>query len=237
MERNYFVPETVVSTDPEIEKLRKLLTSDDDNIVVNKNGDLMSEKEAAKLKPEERKKYKQVPDTIVSAGQWYVERPDLMSMEIKAMRDFQGENAKLGYFNDGRAYWLVECQPSIAGKRRAMCRKYTILMVYDKNHPHSAHGSSVKAYFLKPTIEDLQEIVNRTPGVSPKNIPHLIRDGNSELYMCSIDQNDTSGDKNSRIGITSAATSLRAAFKWINVFELGLIDPDTWSLFQQHGKI
>lgn len=88
-----------------------------------------------------------------------------------------------------------------------------------------------------PTVDQLQDIVNRTSGVSPKNIPHLLRDGNGELYLCSADTRDVSTSLDSAGGITSAATSLRFALRWINIFELGLIDPVTWGKFQRHGEI
>lgn len=202
---------------------------------------------------------KLVPKTVVSAEQWYEKNPDLLTAEKAAMYDFQGKKAKFCILKDGRACWMVSSRPLVASmnkcanctmqncKKRcvaqnanakgSMCRKYDLLLVYDNDHPQARYGSSVKAYPLNPTINQLQDIVNRTRGISPKNIPHLLRDGNGELYLCSVDTRDVSTSLSSKGGITSAATSLRFALRWINIFELGLIDPVTWGKFQRHGEI
>ena len=180
---------------------------------------------------------KLVPKTVVSAGQWYESNPDLLTAEKAAMYDFQGNKAKFRILGDGRACWLVHCQPSIAGRDKRYCRAYDIALIYDNDHPQARYGSSVKAYLLSPTVNQLQDIVNRTRGLSLKNIPHLLRDSNGELYLCSADTKDVSTNLDSAGGITSAATSLRFALRWINIFELGIIDPVTWGKFQRHGEI
>ncbi len=189
------------------------------------------------LDGEEPEKPKIVPKAVVSSKQWYESNPDLFMAEKAAMYDYQGNRAKFGVMRDGRAYWRVRCQPAIAGKDKRSCRAYDIVLVYDNDHPQARYGSSVKAYLIRPTITDLQEIVNKTPGVSPKNIPHVLRDPNGELYLCSADTSNVSTSLDSSGGITSAATSLRFALRWINIFELGLLDPVTWGKFQGHGQI
>lgn len=208
-------------------------------------------------------KPKIAPKTVLSADhyadQWYEKNPDLLRAEQRAMSDFQGHKARFYILKDGRACWMVSARPLVASmnkcancmmqscKKRCfaqkanaketMCRKYDLLLVYDNDHPKPRYGSSVKAYLLNPTVDQLQDIVNRTSGVSPKNIPHLLRDSNGELYLCSADIRDVSTSLDSKGGITSAATSLRFCLRWINIFELGLIDPVTWSKFQRHGEI
>lgn len=187
--------------------------------------------------PQANSNPKLVPKTVVSADQWYEKNPDLLTAEKAAMYDFQGKKARFCILKDGRACWMVHCQPSIAGRDKRYCRAYDIALIYDNDHPQARYGSSVKAYLLKPTVDQLQDIVNRTSGVTPKNIPHLLKDGNGELYLCSVDTRNVSTSLDSAGGITSAATSLRFALKWINIFELGLIDPVTWGKFQRHGEI
>ena len=187
--------------------------------------------------PKDTSNPKLVPKTVVSADQWYEKNPDLLTAEKAAMYDFQGKKARFFILKDGRACWMVHCQPSIAGRDKRYCRAYDIALIYDNDHPQARYGSSVKAYLLKPTVDQLQDIVNRTSGVTPKNIPHLLKDGNGELYLCSADTRNVSTSLDSAGGITSAATSLRFALKWINIFELGLIDPVTWGKFQRHGEI
>ena len=176
-----------------------------------------------------------VPFTKVSVGnsQWYTKNPDLFEAEIIAMHDFK-PSAKYSFLGDGRMYWTVQFTPTIAGKKT---RTYNLALVYDEDHPKARYGSSVKAYLLRPTIEDLQKIVNNTPGITDKSIPHLLRDSKGELYLCSVDTSNCKDDLD-KGGITSAATSLRFAMKWINIFEMGLVDPDyTWKKFQKHGEI
>lgn len=199
--------------------------------------DVDDEVEAYVDEPQASSNPKLVPKAVVSADQWYEKNPDLLTAEKAAMYDFQGKRAKFCILKDGRACWLVHCQPSIAGRDKRYCRAYDIALIYDNDHPQARYGSSVKAYLLNPTVDQLQDIVNRTSGVSPKNIPHLLRDGNGELYLCSVDPRDVSTSLDSAGGITSAATSLRFALRWINIFELGLIDPVTWGKFQRHGEI
>lgn len=209
--------------------------------------------------PQATSKPKLAPKTVLSVNQWYENDPDLFRAEKAAMLDFQGKKARFYILKDGRACWMVSARPLVASmnkcanctmqscKKRCfvqkanakgtMCRKYDLLLVYDNDHPKVRYGSSVKAYLLNPTVDQLQDIVNRTSGVSSKNIPHLLRDGNGELYLCSADTSDVSTSLDSKGGITSAATSLRFALRWINIFELGLIDPVTWSKFHRHGEI
>jgi hypothetical protein len=148
------------------------------------------------------------------------------------MNDFKPDS-RYGVVEDGRMYWLVSFTPTVAGRKT---RTYTMALVYDEDHPKARYGSSVKAYPIKPTISDLQTIVNRTPGIKDKSIKHLLRDANGELYLCSADTTNCK-DNLSRGGVTSAATSLRFAMRWINIFELGLVDPETWKKFQSHGEI
>lgn len=209
--------------------------------------------------PQASANLKLVPKTVVSVDQWYEKNPDLLTAEKAAMYDFQGKKARFCILKDGRACWMVSARPLVASmnkcanctmqscKKRCfaqkanakgtMCRMYDLLLVYDNDHPKPRYGSSVKAYLLNPTVDQLQDIVNRTSGVSPKNIPHLLRDGNGELYLCSADTRDVSTSLDSKGGITSAATSLRFSLRWINIFELGLLDPVTWGKFQGHAEI
>ena len=209
---------------------REMLESDKP-VVINNDGTLDWE-----VMSDDINKPSSVPKIIVSARQWYQDNPKLLMLEREAMRKFQGDRAKFGIRKkDGKAYWDIKCRPIIPGKKLSECRTYTIRMLYDSDHPKKRYGTSVRAYLKKPTIEQLQDIVNKSRNVSPKRIPHLIKDEENNLFLCSADTANVSDDYNS--GVTSAATSLRYALRWIIIFELGLMDPETWNLFQQHGKI
>lgn len=58
-----------------------------------------------------------------------------------------------------------------------------MLLVYDADHPKVRYGSSIKVYPVKPSIDKLQSIVNRLPGVSPKYISHILVDGSGNRYL------------------------------------------------------
>ena len=73
--------------------------------------------------------------------------------------------------------------------------------------------------------------------VTPKTIPHLLTDEQGQLYMCTQDRNRIEAGVNKGDRVDTAASCLRYAMRWITVFELGLIDQRTWTLFQDHGKI
>lgn len=227
------VPKSILSTRSVSDLINEMRGGEDSESEEEDNDDVESYID----EPQASANPKLVPKTVVSADQWYEKNPDLLTAEKAAMYDFQGKKARFCILKDGRACWMVHCQPSIAGRDKRYCRAYDIALIYDNDHPQARYGSSVKAYLLNPTVDQLQDIVNRTSGVSPKNIPHLLRDGNGELYLCSADTRDVSTSLDSKGGITSAATSLRFALRWINIFELGLIDPETWGKFQRHGEI
>ena len=227
------VPKSILSTRSVSDLINEMRGGEDSESEEEDNDDVESYID----EPQASAKPKLVPKTVVSADQWYEKNPDLLTAEKAAMYDFQGKKARFCILKDGRACWIVHCQPSIAGRDKRYCRAYDIALIYDNDHPQARYGSSVKAYLLNPTVDQLQDIVNRTSGVSPKNIPHLLRDGNGELYLCSAHTRDVSTSMDSKGGITSAATSLRFALRWINIFELGLIDPVTWGKFQRHGEI
>lgn len=203
-----------------------------------------------------------VPKTVVSVGQWYERNPELLKAEKAAMYDYKGKAAKFHIMEDGSASWLVSGRPRVPSERKCAncsmqnckrrcvsaninakeikCRKYDLLLLYDSDHPQVRYGSSVKTIPLRPSISEMQEIVNRTPRIRDKRIPHLLRDSRTgQLYLCSADTTNVSTDLDSPGGVTSAATSLRFAFRWINAFEVGLIDDpeETWAKFQRHGEI
>ena len=220
-----------------IENLRNTLESDDQTFV-NSDGTIYNPADpqtaASSLTGGG---YKPMEKAVVAAAaramatQWYHQNPALQRAEIAAMRDIKPD-AKYGFMPDGKMYWSVRLRPIICGQRK----DWTILMVYDNDHPQIRHGGSLKAYPAKPNIDEMQAMVNRS-SVSPKNIPHLMQDEDRQLYMCTQDINNIHGGRKKGEKVTTAAACLRFAMRWITVFELGLIDPTTWAKFQRHGEI
>jgi hypothetical protein len=170
-------------------------------------------------------------DKAVVAAQWYRQNPALQRAEIQAMMDIKPD-AKYGFLPNGKMYWSIRLRPVIGGKRK----DWTILMVYDDDHPQIRYGGSLKAYPVRPNIDEMHALVNRS-SVTPKTIPHLLMDNEQQLYMCTQHTDNIHAGRNRGEKVTTAAACLRYAMRWINVFELGLVDPITWSKFQAHGEI
>jgi hypothetical protein len=170
-------------------------------------------------------------DKAVVATQWYESNPSLLEGEVIAMHDIKPEAAN-GFLPNGKMYWAVRLYPVICGSRK----DWTLLLVYDEDHPQMRWGGSVKVYPVKPSVAEMEAMVARSK-VTPKSIPHLLADDEGQLYMCTQDRNNIHAGSSRGQKITTAAGCLRFAMRWINVFELGLIDQITWTKFQAHGEI
>ena len=229
------VPKAVVATNETasaIENLRRTLESDD-QAYVNSDGTFYNESDPATSQNSlSGGGYKPVPKAVVAVAQWYQQNSALQLSEIQAMLN-ANPNAKYGFLANGKMFWTIRLRPVICGRRK----DWTLLMVYDEDHPQARFGGSVKAYPVRPNISEMQAMVNRT-SVTPKTIPHLMRDIDQQLYLCTNDTRYISADRPGDNGkITSATACLSFAKRWITVFELGLIDHKTWSKFQSHGEI
>lgn len=165
--------------------------------------------------------------------QWYEENIILYNEEVERMADIVPD-AKHGFLPDGRMYWRITLQPVVCGERK----HWTVLAVYDYDHPQRRWGGSIKFYPVKPNYEEMVQMVNKSE-VLPKSIPHLLKDTNNQIYICSIQRPilDLKQTYNDLCEELSVATSLRNVMRWITVFELGLIDQKTWYLFHEFGKI
>ena len=170
-------------------------------------------------------------DKAVVAAQWYQVNPALQRAEIQAMAEINPD-AKMGYLPNGKMYWTIRLRPVVCGNRK----DWTLLAVYDEDHPQQRWGGSVKFYPVKPNYTEMMQLVNAS-SVTPKSIPHLLRDSDQQIYMCTQHQNNIHAGHHKGEKVTTAAACLRFASRWITVFELGLIDQKTWSLFHEHGKI
>ena len=170
-------------------------------------------------------------DKAVVAVEWYRTNPQLQRLEIKAMAEIHPD-AKMGYLPNGKMYWQIRIHPVVCGRRK----DWTLLAVYDSDHPQQRWGGSVKFYPVKPNYDEMMRLVNNSR-VTPKSIPHLLRDDTNQIYMCTQDWRNIHASHDKGGKVTTAAACLRFAMRWITVFELGLIDQKTWTLFHDHGKI
>ena len=237
------IPKAIVSENSELDELRNLLTSGRE-LEIDSGGRIIAagstpNNDASESASSAEGKAKTIPKAIVSAPQWYETNKDLYNAEVAAMRrEFNSPNLKPKFLSDGRMYWVVNTKPNLGCDESGNPYKtmtYKLLLVYDADHPKVRYGSSVKVYPIKPTIDDLQRIVNRLPGVTPKNIPHTLIDSDGIRYLCTADTRNVSADISR--GITSAVTSYRFAYRWLSIFELGIRNPEAWARFQRHGEI
>ncbi|MDR1541418.1 MAG: hypothetical protein LBU32_26155 [Clostridiales bacterium] len=134
-----------------------------------------------------------------------------------AMHDFLGSSAEYSYgFTSGskKMFWKVDICPTVAGKQT---RKWILLLVYDDDHPH-VYGGSVKVYSVSPSHEEIMELISKSK-ISHGEIPHLILDPAGYCIDTAVQS-----CFNSNNYISSASTNLRIALRWINLFELALLD-------------
>lgn len=178
---------------------------------------------------------KVIPKSKLAAPQWYQTNPALYQAEIAAWRkEMKNPTLQPKFMPDGRMYWTVKCRPNIGPEFNTL--EYTLLLIYDADHPSCRYGSSVKVYNLKPSLNELESLVKKIPGLSPKYIPHTISDGSGQRYLCTSRVSDTSD--NFSTGATSAVTSYRYAYNWLTVFEGAIRDPQgLWKDFHNHGVV
>ena len=181
------------------------------------------------------------PEQVVHPEQWYVKNPALLQAEIAAMAEITAMadtklDAQCGFRADGKMYWVINLNPVVCGKR---CR-WTLLAVYDDDHPQKRWGGSVKFYPVKPNVQEMQAMVERSH-VRPKRIPHLLSDEQRQLFLCLYDKYEDWYPQPIETPsvpdelVDTAAGQCINAMRWIVKFELGLIDQRTWTVFQTHG--
>lgn len=159
-----------------------------------------------------------VPPGKLASFYWYERDPALLDSEKEAMKRFFPQ-FHLGALDDGRLYWY--------GKMTTNLRKgghWHLQAVYDNNHPdNSAYGGSIKVYSIDP---DLHEIMAELD----EPIPHLLKDSSGNAYLCTARKEDVyAGSK-----VTSAASCLSWAAKWIAAFELWMAGDLSTDEFSGH---
>lgn len=117
-----------------------------------------------------------------NVNQWYVRNPQRYKVEREAMMQRMAAcHPREIELPDGRRGFQLEIkvpdpEGEITGANGAHFKKYTVLLVWNNDHPHSASthfGGSVKCYFVDPKIEEM-ELDFRAHGRS--YIPHLLND-------------------------------------------------------------
>ncbi len=133
---------------------------------------------------------------------WYERNPQLFEAEKVAMRE-SFPCFRMDVLDDGRICWIGELNPR--GRAGGV---WTLMVVYDHNHPHNnTHGGSLRVYSIKPDLDELYRAVGQ--------LPHVLKDANGNLYMCTARREDVDSGQT----VTSAAKALGWAAKWIFVVE------------------
>jgi hypothetical protein len=202
----------------ERKKLRDMLTSGQ-KVKVTPGGKIVDPKDNSEPSTQNAIT---IPPGKLASFYWYENDKALLENEKQAMNKFfsQFQLAKLA---DGRLYWHGYVDPGLYPDRSA----WYLQAIYDHNHPHNnGYGGSVKVYSIQP---DLDAMVSNA-GIS---IPHLLRDHDGHVYLCTARPEDV---KAGNI-VTSAASSLAWAIKWISSFELYLAGDLSLTDFGAHGTI
>lgn len=169
-----------------------------------------------------------------TAGTWYERNPQLLAAEVLAMRQLLGRPVSPYVKPNGQLYWKVTLTPNIG--HGIPPRTYHLEMVYDKEHPKRMWGSSVHALPVPPgpTIEDMKREIGGISWIKNKRLPHLVS-YSGVLYLCTSDRNKVGTDLNE--GITTAATAVRYAYRYLVAYEAAIRDPKIWEDFQREGAI
>jgi len=103
--------------------------------------------------------------------------------------------------------------------------KWYLQVVYDHNHPHNnTYGGSIRVYSISPDLSDMQKKLG-------EKIPHLLYDSNNSIYLCTARKEDIKAGNT----VTTAASSLAWAAKWIAVFEIWMAGEITTYQFSGHN--
>lgn len=152
--------------------------------------------------------------------QWYEREPKLLEAEKEAMNHaFQGFT--LDKLDDGRLAWVGSLNIGVFGDI-----EWHIMAVYNNNHPSPTMGGSVKIYIVEP---DMSEIANELEW----SYSHLCRDSCGHLYLSLFFDIDMGRGTN----VTSAASHIAMAVKWLTAFELVLTGDLSKEEFSADGII
>ena len=161
------------------------------------------------------------------AAQWYERDPELLEMERAAMaRAFNG--FELTKLDDGRLCWIGDVTPGVYETKYGIQNRktYTLMAVYQNNHPNQQMGSSVFVYPLLPDVQDLIDFCGFRPS-------HLLVDSAGQNYLCTAESTDIKVGKT----VTTAASVLAWAIKWLTAYELVLTGDLAKEDFNRHHGI
>ena len=159
------------------------------------------------------------------ASQWYESNPTLLEAEKAAMlKCFP--NFELGKLDDGRLYWTGELAPGVYETKFGRKKSYYVMAVYQNNHPNQQMGSSVYVYLVAPDLYELEKELGR-------GVPHVLKDSANEIYICTCEADNIQTGPT----VTTAASVLLWAVKWLLAYELVLTGDLDYKQFNTNGVI
>ncbi len=157
---------------------------------------------------------------LAAIAHWYEKDPQLFTAEKTAMEQHFPQ-FRLERLDDGRLAWVGELNIGIWNNIT-----WTVMAVYDNNHPQAVMGSSVRVYLVQPDIYDIIDHIGWRP-------THLLADSEGDIYLCTA---EASNIKTGKIS-TSAVSVILWAVKWLMAFELVMTGDLTKEQFNTHGVI
>lgn len=160
-----------------------------------------------------------VPPARGAAFYWYETDPELFAAEQRAMARFFPQ-FRLFREADGRLSWVGGIRSTNYDNL-----EYTLQAVYEHDHPNNdSFGGSIKVYAVRPALEDLS---------GGQAIPHTLVDSMGHLYICTARPEDFFAARRGQIGrVTTAASSIAWAAKWLTAFEMWLEGEITTAQFE-----
>ncbi|OGU85863.1 MAG: hypothetical protein A2279_07285 [Stygiobacter sp. RIFOXYA12_FULL_38_9] len=163
-----------------------------------------------------------VPEGKLASFYWYENDPELLEDEKQVMRRYFPQ-FQLDKLKDGRLYWTGVFKTDLRPGG-----EWHLQAIYEHNHPNnSSWGGSVKIYSILPDLEEISKELKEP-------IPHLLADSKGNVYLCTARKEDVRDGKEM---VTSAASSLSWAAKWIAAFELWMEGNISTAEFSNHNKI
>lgn len=157
--------------------------------------------------------------------QWYEVDTKLLQAEIQAMQRKCPE-ATYGYLPDRRMFWKIPITITVDGREK----NWLFLSVYDSDHPGRYFGSSIKVYPLKPSYQEMCEMVKASE-VEPKHVAHVLRDGEGSVYLSLVQPEDVM-ESHQKEFVASAAFFVNRIERYVHMFEHGLLDQKIWDMYQ-----
>jgi hypothetical protein len=164
-----------------------------------------------------------IPKGTMAGFYWYENDIELFNGEKLAMSEYF-PHFQMGKFENGKLYWYGSLSPGLYRSHKP----WFVQAIYQHNHPNnSSYGGSVRVYAIDPDLEEWKKENNNIW------IPHTLTDEAGHLYLCTANPDDV---KTGSV-VTSAASSLAWAVKWISAFELWIDGLLSTEEFGEHRHI